>query len=57
LLPSDYNRSLDRADRSRANGDYEAAARQYNGVLACDPGNDRARAGLEKTREALASPK
>lgn len=40
---------LDQAERSRAQGDYPAARRQFLRVLACEPNNPRARSGLDHT--------
>jgi eukaryotic-like serine/threonine-protein kinase len=57
LLESDYAQNLDRADRSRAQGEYDDAVRQYSAVLACEPSNEHARAGLERTKAALDAPK
>ena len=39
---------LDKADALSANGKYDDAIRNYNVVLASDPGNARARAGKER---------
>lgn len=39
---------LDKADSLTANGKYDDAIRNYRVVLASDPGNARARAGLER---------
>jgi len=46
LLP----KMLDQAERSREEGHYPAALRQFRAVLACDPRNARARSGLELTQ-------
>jgi hypothetical protein len=43
---------LDAAERSLGRGQYNAAERQFTTVLGCEPGNGRARAGLEKVRQA-----
>lgn len=51
LIASDVIRHLERAERERGNGKYEDAERLYNDVLACDPNNERARIGLDKTRK------
>jgi hypothetical protein len=45
LLP----KMLEQAERSRADGNYPAALRQFRAVLACDPHNARARSGLDLT--------
>jgi hypothetical protein len=45
LLP----KMLEQAERSRAEGNYPAALRQFRAVLACDPHNARARSGLDLT--------
>jgi hypothetical protein len=39
------------AERNRNQGEYDAAIREYNQVLACDPGNRTARSGLARTLE------
>jgi hypothetical protein len=44
-----FSRMLDQADRSREQGNYSDAARQYRSVLNCDTNNARARSGLELT--------
>jgi hypothetical protein len=51
LIASDVVRHLERADRARGRGEYVDAERQYKDVLACEPNNDRASAGLAKTRK------
>ena len=56
LLQSDYADMLDRADTNRARGMYSDATREYNAVLACDPGSERARAGLDRTKASLVTP-
>jgi len=53
LIPSDVIRHLERADRYRGSGLYSDAERLYKDVLACEPNNDRATAGLARTRKAL----
>lgn len=45
LLP----KMLDQAERSREEGNYPAALRQFRAVLACDHNNARARSGLDLT--------
>jgi hypothetical protein len=45
LLP----KMVEQAERSRADGNYPAALRQFRAVLACDPHNARARSGLDLT--------
>jgi hypothetical protein len=52
LSASDVLIRVKRADKNRANGDYESAEREYLAVLACQPNNEQARAGLERTRNA-----
>jgi hypothetical protein len=49
LLP----KMLDQAEKSREQGNYPAALRQYRAVLACDRNNARARSGLELTEFAM----
>lgn len=43
---------LDTAERSLARGLYNDAERQFGAVLACEPGNGRARSGLDRVRKA-----
>src|SRR5215470_11718585 len=52
LIPSDVIRHLERADRDRGSGLYGDAERLYKDVLACEPNNDHARNGLDRTRKA-----
>jgi hypothetical protein len=54
LLPSDLSSYLDRADKDRAAGHYDDAARQYGKVIECDPHNARAQQGSARTRQARA---
>jgi hypothetical protein len=49
LLP----KMLDQAERSREQGNYPAALRQFRAVLACDRNNARARSGLDLTEFAM----
>jgi serine/threonine protein kinase len=56
LLSSDIAIYLGMADRNRARGKYVDAEREYNDVLSCEPRNDRALAGLNRTKEAKALP-
>lgn len=49
LLP----KMLDQAERSREQGNYAAALRQFRAVLACDRNNARARSGLDMTQFAM----
>jgi hypothetical protein len=44
---------LDQAERSREQGNYPAALRQFRAVLACDRNNARARSGLDQTELAM----
>jgi hypothetical protein len=44
---------LEQAERSRVQGNYPAALRQYRAVLACDRNNARARSGLDLTEFAM----
>lgn len=44
---------LEQAERSREQGNYPAALRQYRAVLACDRNNARARSGLDLTEFAM----
>ena len=41
-------KALDQAEKSRDQGNYDAAVRQFRSVLACEPDNPRARSGLER---------
>lgn len=43
---------IETAERSLARGTYKDSERQFGAVLACEPGNGRARAGLERVRKA-----
>jgi len=43
---------LETAERSLARGLYSDSERQFGAVLTCEPGNGRARAGLERVRKA-----
>jgi serine/threonine-protein kinase len=56
LIPTDIPRYLDMADNNRGRGKYSDAEREYNSVLQCDPENDRARTGLNRTKQAEAIP-
>lgn len=49
LLP----KMLDQAERSREQGNYSAALRQFRAVLACDRNNARARNGLDLTEFSM----
>lgn len=49
LLP----KMLEQAERSREQGNYPSALRQFRAVLACEPGNARARSGLDLTELAV----
>jgi hypothetical protein len=44
--------AIDQAEKSLARGKYADAQRQFGTVLACEPGNGRAREGLERVRRA-----
>ena len=52
LSASDLPVRLNRADRNSAQGSYDSAEREYLAVLACQPNNEQARIGLERTRKA-----
>ena len=52
LSASDLPVRLNRADRNSAQGNYDSAEREYLAVLACQPNNEQARVGLERTRKA-----
>jgi serine/threonine protein kinase len=52
LSASDLPVRLNRADRNSAQGNYDSAEREYLAVLACQPNNEQARIGLERTRKA-----
>lgn len=48
LDPNLIPKALDQAEKSRDQGNYDAAVRQFRSVLACEPDNARARSGLER---------
>jgi len=48
LDPALISKALDQAERSRDQGKYDAAERQFRSVLACEPDNATARNGLER---------
>jgi hypothetical protein len=48
LDPNLIPKALDQAEKSRDQGNYDAATRQFRSVLACEPDNARARSGLER---------
>ena len=52
LDPSQYSQEIVQAETNMGRGKYSAAARQFDAVLACDPGNARAREGRERVRQA-----
>ena len=52
LSASDLPVRLNRADRNSAHGNYDSAELEYLAVLACQPNNEQARSGLERTRKA-----
>lgn len=43
---------VETAERSLARGNYRDSERQFGEVLSCEPGNGRARAGLDRARKA-----
>jgi hypothetical protein len=51
---SQYNGQIDLAEKNLGRGKYSAAIRQFVSVLACDPGNARAKQGLERAKMASA---
>jgi len=53
LEKSEIDGYIQQAEKNRGRGKYAAAIRQFTAVLACDPGNARAREGLESARAAL----
>lgn len=53
LEKSEIDGYVQQAEKKRARGKYTDAIRQFTAVLACDPGNSRARDGLESAKEAL----
>jgi hypothetical protein len=55
LDPSQYSGLVDQAEKNLGRGKYAAAIRQFIAVLACDPGNARAKQGLERARNAAAA--
>jgi hypothetical protein len=52
LEPSQYGGQIDQAWKNLGRGKYDTAKRQFSAVLACDPGNGRAKEGLERDRAA-----
>lgn len=52
LDPSQYVGQIEQAEANMARGKYSAAQRQFESVLACEPGNARARGGLERVHHA-----
>jgi hypothetical protein len=52
VSPADIPRRMDRAEHARADGHYSDAERLYLEVLACEPNNDKAKMGLDKTKKA-----
>ena len=52
LEPNEYSGQIDLAWKNLGRGRYADAKRQFSAVLACDPGNARAREGLERARMA-----
>jgi hypothetical protein len=44
---------LNRAELSRSRGQYKEAGRMYSSVLACEPGNATAQAGMDHVRQAM----
>jgi hypothetical protein len=55
LESSQINGQIDQAEKNQGRGKYAAAIRQFIAVLACDPGNSRAKQGLERARNAAAA--
>lgn len=54
LLPDEISAYLAIADKNRAGGKYDDAAREYGAVIECDRHNTRAREGLARTKQARA---
>ena len=54
LDPSQYSGLVDQAWKNLGRGKYNDAKRQFANVLACDPGNASAKAGMERARMASA---
>jgi hypothetical protein len=52
LEPSQYSGQIDLAWKNLGRGKYADAQREFGAVLTCDPGNGRAREGLERARMA-----
>jgi hypothetical protein len=52
LDSSQYGGLIAQAEKNRGRGKYADAIRQFTAVLACDPGNAKAREGLESARAA-----
>ncbi len=55
LEPDEISGTIDRAEKSFGRGQYSAALRQFGAVVECEPGNGRAREGLERVRRAMAA--
>jgi hypothetical protein len=54
LDPSQYGGLISQAEKNLGRGKYSDAIRQFAAVLACDPGNGRARDGMERAKLASA---
>jgi hypothetical protein len=52
LDPSQFGGQIDQAWKKLGRGKYADAQREFGAVLACDPGNGRAKEGLERARMA-----
>ena len=52
LESSQYSGQVAQAEKNLARGKYADAQREFGAVLACDPGNGRAKEGLERARMA-----
>jgi hypothetical protein len=52
LDSSQFSGQIDLAWKNLGRGRYGDAQREFGAVLACDPGNGRAREGLERARMA-----
>jgi hypothetical protein len=52
LDPGQYGGQIEQAEANLARGRYRDAARQFGSVLACEPGNGRARGGLDRVHQA-----
>jgi len=53
LEPGEYGMELEKAQNSYSRGHYDVAARQFNEVVKCEPGNAQAKEGLARAQSEL----